>query len=96
MLLSNCLNALVVCKCVVKTPLIVSCCSRLVGCKHCVDQWIYGNSTYPLCATNSASISFLELKGFEQVLTVAAMMENVPIDHVIATKEIPIPSPPTD
>ena len=50
----------------------------------------------PLCATNSASISFLELKGFKQVLTVAAMMENVPIDHVIATKEIFIPSPPTD
>ena len=58
-----------ICKQVAKQPVISGCCQRLVGCKDRLDMWLAHSPVCPLCKGNSIITAKMELKGFNNLLT---------------------------
>lgn len=55
--------------------MVSSCCQRIVGCCVCVQRWISSNNRCPHCSANTNLGQLKELKGLEEMLT-AAMVLN--------------------
>ena len=56
----------VICKSVVKSPVVSNCCQRIIGCRACVMSWRGTSTRCPLCSV-SGRIDVLELKGFNDL-----------------------------
>ena len=68
----------VVCKGLVKSPIVSKCCGRVIGCKRCVRRWLDVHATCPHCS--SVIEENFPLKGFDDVISCLqfAMDEKFP------------------
>ena len=57
----------VICKSTVSSPMVSSCCQRIIGCKLCVTTWRDSSSRCPLCSVVTPTSNAFELKGFDDV-----------------------------
>ena len=57
----------VVCRGTANKPVIMSCCSSLIGCLSCVQEWTERKNTCPRCSSQCQSKVIL--KGFDDVCT---------------------------
>ena len=66
-----------VCKSVAKRPVVSPCCQRIVGCESCVNRWVRGDTlTCPFCNTSGSINQRFSLKGFDEVVTLLAIVHN--------------------
>lgn len=57
----------VICKSVVKSPVVSKCCQRIIGCRLCVMTWRGTSTRCPLCSVSDRLGDTLELKGFDEI-----------------------------
>ena len=57
----------VICKSVVKFPVVSKCCQRIIGCRAYVMTWRGTSTRCPLCSVSGRINDVLELKGFNDV-----------------------------
>ena len=57
----------VVCKGIVKNPVVAKCCGRIIGCQRCVRRWLDSHATCPFCS--SVIEENFALKGFDDVIS---------------------------
>lgn len=92
----------VICRDVAKKPVASTCCHRVVGCEPCVEQWVIENCSCPLCSSQATSLFFHELKGFDEVLSMASLLKSprsLPDGREANSPDHPypyaVPSPPS-
>ena len=67
----------VVCKGLVRSPIVSKCCGRVIGCKRCVKRWLDIHATCPHCS--SVIDKNFPFKGFDDVICLQfAMDEKLP------------------
>ena len=66
----------VVCKAVMSKPMVSTCCQRIVGCCVCVQRWISGHNRCPHCSADTGLGQLKELKGLEEMLTAAKVLNG--------------------
>ena len=77
----------IICRSVVKCPIVSHCCKRIVGCKRCISTWRTTNTRCPLCSeTGQATDSLVELKGFDDLT--ALFQESVLDQPIVQSIEI--------
>ena len=59
--------ACIVCRLPSNSPVVSSCCQRVVGCGPCLNRWCYANSRCPLCSVSSTSSTRFALKGIDGI-----------------------------
>ena len=57
----------VVCKGLVRSPIVFKCCGRVIGCMHCVKRWLDVHATCPHCS--SVIEEDFPLKGFDDFIS---------------------------
>ena len=59
----------IVCRSTVRSPVINSCCSRIVGCERCVRRWLVSHKRCPLCSVEADNPNLLSLKGMDDIFS---------------------------
>ena len=66
----------VICKSTISSPMVSSCCQRIIGCKLCVTTWRESSSRCPLCSVVTPMSNAFELKGFDDMTFVHSTTEG--------------------
>ena len=76
----------VICRGILRQPIVASCCQRIIGCDQCVNSWLQESTRCPHCSSETSSIQKFRLRGLEDTLAFL---------HSTAPKEEQfVPSPP--
>ncbi|CAL9684742.1 unnamed protein product [Knipowitschia caucasica] len=59
----------VICRDPMKDPMFASCCTTVLGCRACLDQWQDGHAHCPKCRTDDFSFHIQSVVGLDDALT---------------------------
>ena len=86
--IATCFNC-VICKALASSPVVSSCCHRVVGCETCVLQWVSERSRCPLCSSATTASAVFVLRGFDDVMQVLRAFNP---DREAHSTSLPVPA----